>query len=77
VCRKPLCLSAEKDHLSLRWRKSNVAFSWAVIYFGITRPFSNLKNSSYSNRLSLGIIRREENTLWSFAPHDISVILDC
>jgi len=28
-----------------------------------------------SNRLNLGKIRREENALWSFAPHDISVIL--
>jgi UDP-2-acetamido-3-amino-2,3-dideoxy-glucuronate N-acetyltransferase len=29
----------------------------------------------YSNRLSLGKIRREEDVLWSFAPHDISMIL--
>jgi predicted dehydrogenase len=29
----------------------------------------------YSNRVSMGKIRREENALWSFAPHDISVIL--
>jgi UDP-2-acetamido-3-amino-2,3-dideoxy-glucuronate N-acetyltransferase len=29
----------------------------------------------YSNRLNLGKIRTEENILWSFAPHDISVIL--
>lgn len=29
----------------------------------------------YSNRLSMGKIRYEENALWSFAPHDISVIL--
>jgi len=29
----------------------------------------------YSNRLSMGKIRKEENALWSFAPHDISVIL--
>ena len=29
----------------------------------------------YSRRLSFGKIRREENILWSFAPHDISVIL--
>jgi len=29
----------------------------------------------YSNRLNLGKIRQEENILWSFAPHDISVIL--
>jgi predicted dehydrogenase len=29
----------------------------------------------YSNRLNLGKVRREENILWSFAPHDIAVIL--
>ncbi len=29
----------------------------------------------YSNRLSLGKFRAEENVLWSFAPHDISMIL--
>jgi predicted dehydrogenase len=29
----------------------------------------------YSNRLSLGKVRREENILWSFAPHDIAIIL--
>ena len=28
-----------------------------------------------SNRLSHGIFRKHENVLWSFAPHDISVIL--
>jgi predicted dehydrogenase len=28
----------------------------------------------YSNRLNLGKVRQEENILWSFAPHDISVI---
>ena len=29
----------------------------------------------YSNRLNFGRIRREENILWSFAPHDISMML--
>jgi predicted dehydrogenase len=29
----------------------------------------------YSNRLSLGKLRQEENVLWSFAPHDVAVIL--
>lgn len=29
----------------------------------------------YSNRLNIGKIRKEENILWSFAPHDISIIL--
>lgn len=31
--------------------------------------------SIQSNRLSFGKVRSEENILWSFAPHDISVIL--
>jgi UDP-2-acetamido-3-amino-2,3-dideoxy-glucuronate N-acetyltransferase len=29
----------------------------------------------YSTRVNLGKVRKEENILWSFAPHDISVIL--
>lgn len=29
----------------------------------------------YSNRLNLGKIRQEENILWSFAPHDVAIIL--
>lgn len=29
----------------------------------------------YSNRFSFGKIRSEENVIWSFAPHDISMIL--
>jgi UDP-2-acetamido-3-amino-2,3-dideoxy-glucuronate N-acetyltransferase len=29
----------------------------------------------YSNRLNFGKIRREEDILWSFAPHDLSMIL--
>lgn len=29
----------------------------------------------YSTRLSMGKIRQEENALWSFAPHDVSIIL--
>jgi predicted dehydrogenase len=29
----------------------------------------------YSTRVNLGKIRKDENALWSFAPHDISVVL--
>lgn len=29
----------------------------------------------YSNRLNLGKVRTEENILWSFAPHDVAVML--
>ena len=28
----------------------------------------------YSNRLNFGTVRTEENILWSFAPHDVSII---
>lgn len=31
--------------------------------------------SAYSHRLSLGKVRLEENVLWSFAPHDVSMLL--
>lgn len=30
----------------------------------------------YSLRVNLGRLRRDENALWSFAPHDLSMILD-
>ncbi len=30
----------------------------------------------WSNRLNFGKLRRDENVLWSFAPHDISIIID-
>jgi predicted dehydrogenase len=32
-------------------------------------------NYVYSNRLSFGKVRTEEDVIWSFAPHDISMIL--
>lgn len=32
-------------------------------------------NYVYSNRLSFGKVRSEEDVVWSFAPHDISMIL--
>ena len=34
----------------------------------------NLKHI-YSNRLNFGKVRTEENVFWSFAPHDVSMIL--
>ena len=30
---------------------------------------------AYSLRVNLGTVRRDENSLWSFAPHDISMLL--
>ena len=39
-----------------------------------TGQLGKIKNI-VANRLNLGIFRTQENVLWSFAPHDISVIL--
>lgn len=41
----------------------------------VTKGELGLINYIYSHRLNLGKIRREENILWSFAPHDVSMIL--
>ena len=40
-----------------------------------TKACSGASSTSTQTGLSMGKIRREENALWSFAPHDISVIL--
>ncbi len=41
----------------------------------ILPSLGNIKQIT-ANRLNLGIFRIQENVLWSFAPHDISVILN-
>lgn len=48
----------------------------------ITRLYEMVHNGKlgalryiYSNRLNLGKFRTEENILWSFAPHDVAVML--
>jgi predicted dehydrogenase len=30
----------------------------------------------YAQRVNLGVVRRDENALWSLAPHDISIVLN-
>ncbi len=83
---KPLCLS-EKQGLelnSLAKKKKRVLMVGHLLQYH--PAFLKLKELVgngdlgkiqyiYSNRLNLGKIRTEENILWSFAPHDISVIL--
>ena len=83
---KPLCLDvAEAENLRELANSLNVtlmvghlllyhpAFRAVKAFVEIGR-LGNLRYI-YSNRLSLGKIRKEENALWSFAPHDISMIL--
>jgi UDP-2-acetamido-3-amino-2,3-dideoxy-glucuronate N-acetyltransferase len=57
---------------------------WAIFSTTIPRSWSSRArrggalgrvNYIYSNRLNFGKIRTREDALWSFAPHDIGVIL--
>ncbi len=83
---KPLCLSekegerlntiaAEKGQIlmigHLLWYHPAVLKLKELIHEGSLGRIQYI----YSHRLNLGKLRREENVLWSFAPHDISVIL--
>ena len=83
---KPLCLSVKegKELHQLALQKGSVLMVGHLLwYHPAILKLKQLVDSGelgriryiYSNRLNLGKIRREENILWSFAPHDISVIL--
>jgi predicted dehydrogenase len=83
---KPLSLSIKdgKRLVSLAEEKKRILMVGHLLNYhpGVIRLLELIRSGElgsiryiYSNRLNLGKIRREENILWSFAPHDISVIL--
>ncbi|MDA0321726.1 MAG: Gfo/Idh/MocA family oxidoreductase [Verrucomicrobia bacterium] len=83
---KPLCLSVEegRELVALAAERSRILMVGHLLwYHPAVLKLKELVDEGalgriqyiYSNRLSIGKIRREENILWSFAPHDISVIL--
>ncbi len=83
---KPLCLLVDQGEelVDLACAKSRILMVGHLLwYHPAILKLKELIDSGelgriqyiYSNRLNLGKIRREENILWSFAPHDISVIL--
>ncbi len=83
---KPLCLSAEEGRtlVALAKERGRILMVGHLLWYhpAILKLKSLIETGElgriqyiYSNRLNLGKIRREENILWSFAPHDISVIL--
>lgn len=83
---KPMALGipeAEALARLARKRKRVLMVGHLLEYHPAVRKLEQLVDSGelgeilyvYSNRLNLGKVRTEENILWSFAPHDISVIL--
>ncbi|MFC1735791.1 Gfo/Idh/MocA family protein [Candidatus Hydrogenedentota bacterium] len=59
----------------------NLMVGHVLLFHPAVRKIKELTNSGkigrleyiYSNRLNLGTVRTEENVIWSFAPHDISI----
>jgi UDP-2-acetamido-3-amino-2,3-dideoxy-glucuronate N-acetyltransferase len=83
---KPLALKASDgaDLVDLAARKGRILMVGHILQYhpAVLKLKEMISNGElgrvqymYSNRLNIGKIRTEENILWSFAPHDISVIL--
>ncbi|MBW1958884.1 MAG: Gfo/Idh/MocA family oxidoreductase [Deltaproteobacteria bacterium] len=83
---KPLALTETKGRQLVKLAEQNeliLMVGHILQYHPAVIKLKDLINSGelgkiqylYSNRLNIGKIRHEENILWSFAPHDISVIL--
>jgi UDP-2-acetamido-3-amino-2,3-dideoxy-glucuronate N-acetyltransferase len=83
---KPLCLDerdgAELNQIALERQRILMVGHLLWYHPGVLKLKELIENGElgriryiYSNRLNIGKLRREENVLWSFAPHDISVIL--
>lgn len=83
---KPLALSAGEgsELVELAAKNRRILMVGHILrYHPAVRKLKELIDSGslgriqyvYSNRLNMGKIRTEENILWSFAPHDISVLL--
>ncbi len=83
---KPLCLSESegRELIQLATEKKQILMVGHLLwYHPVLLKLKELVRQGelgrlryvYSNRLNMGKLRREENVLWSFAPHDVSVIL--
>lgn len=84
---KPLALKIEEGEELVRLAKENnriLMVGHLLLYHPAVVKLKELISKGelgeigyiYSNRLNFGKLRKEENVLWSFAPHDISVIVD-
>jgi UDP-2-acetamido-3-amino-2,3-dideoxy-glucuronate N-acetyltransferase len=83
---KPLCLSEQdgRELVELAHRLGRILMVGHLLWYHpavlmlkalISQGALGRVQYIYSNRLNMGKLRREENVLWSFAPHDVSIIL--
>lgn len=84
---KPLALKLEQGQelVDLAKKKKKILMVGHLLHYhpAIVKLKEIIKKGQFgeiryicSNRLNFGKLRREENVLWSFAPHDISIIID-
>ena len=83
---KPLAMNVTEAELMITTAKKNgvkLMVGHLLQYHPIFKTIRKIVNADeigklnyiYSNRLSFGKIRTKEDIIWSFAPHDISMIL--
>lgn len=83
---KPLCLSEREAHglVELARARGRILMVGHLLWYhpAVLKLKALIADGTlgrvqyvYSNRLNMGKLRREENVLWSFAPHDVSIIL--
>jgi len=83
---KPLALKVEHAEELVRLAQANdriLMVGHLLLFHPGVRYLKQLVTSGelgdlyylYSQRVNLGKVRKDENALWSFAPHDLSVIL--
>ena len=83
---KPLCLDCKEGEelVALSQQQKRILMVGHLLHYHpcVIQMHELIKNGVLgkllyieSNRLNLGTVRTEENVLWSFAPHDFSVIL--
>lgn len=83
---KPLALTAEDANDLVRIADAGdrvLMVDHLLVYHPAVKAMKDLVDDGtlgqtfylYGNRLNLGIVRQEENALWSLGPHDISVML--
>ena len=84
---KPMTLTSDEGQLLVTTARESgrvLMVGHVLVYHAAVRKLHQLVKDGtlgriryiYSNRLNLGRIRTEENSLWSFAPHDVALILD-
>lgn len=74
-CDELISLAKEKNKILMVGHLLQYHASIQKIYELIDKNYIGDIRYIVSNRFNLGKIRKEENVLWSFAPHDISIIL--